>query len=477
MKRTVATVGVAALLLLAGCGSLLGGQDTATPAQTDVSTDEPTATSDEATDAGETATDSPTPTATPTETASPTASPTPTETPTDTATATDTATSTPTETPTATATQTPTASPNDSEAPDVALRGGNLSVDEDAVYANVQELLGTDVEPPTVYVREEMPGLERYNDQLAAQPFYQTFGYGSEFVNTSVYHGKTSRNGVVVMPKNASERQLETMLAHEYVHWMQFHSDVADTTGFDEFVDDTDSNQVAAGLVEGASVYVTDEYVDQYMNTSWNQTQELREQYKEGPAGRRLFRARYLYGSQYIHSQVDSPRNVSWLYDESTPTPVTSEQLIHGYTPSEEPERNLTLAVNTSETWTDISNHYDTQGEVVVRTMLRAELNRSMASTAAQGWGSDHIARLQHADNQSKRGFAWALRWDNSSEADEFAAAFEDWQAEQPTSGETAYRLVRVDSQTVAVFAGDEAFVGNATASGSNTAVQVATAG
>ncbi|MFC7195319.1 hypothetical protein ACFQL4_12775 [Halosimplex aquaticum] len=387
MRQTVATVGVVALLLLAGCGSLLGGQDTATPAQTDASTARPTATPDgtaadpTATATGSpTATDSPTPTGSPT----PTDSPTPTATPTDSPTPTPTATATPTQAPTAT----PTATPNGSDAPDVAVRGGNLSVDEDAVYADVQELLGTDVEPPTVYVRDEMPALERYNDRLAADPFYDAFGYGSEFINTSVYHGQATQNRIVVMPRNASERQEKTLLAHEYVHWMQFHSDVVDTSGFGEFVDDSDSQQVAAGLVEGASVYVTDAYVDRYLNTSWNQTQELREQYERGPAGRRLFRARYLYGSRYIHSQVESPRNVSWLYNESTPTPVTTEQLIHGYTPNEEPERNLTIAVNATGNWTDVSNHYDTQGEVVVRTMLRAELNRSAASTAATGWGA-----------------------------------------------------------------------------------------
>ncbi|WP_415381848.1 hypothetical protein [Halosimplex sp. TS25] len=464
MRQTVATVGVVALLLLAGCGSPLGGQDTATPAQTDASTAEPTATPD-GTEAD--------PTATPTD--SPTATDSPTPTPTETATPTETPTSTATSTATQTPTATPTATPNGSDDPDVDLRGGPLSVDEDAVYADVQELLGTDVEPPTVYVRDEMPRLERYNDQLAADPFYDAFGYGDEFVNTSVYHGQASPDRIIVMPKNASERQVKTLLAHEYVHWMQFHSDVADTSGFGGFVDDTDSQQVAAGLVEGASVYVTDAYVDRYLNTSWNQTQELREQYEEGPAGRRLFRARYLYGSQYIHSQVESPRNVSWLYDESTPTPVTTEQLIHGYTPSEEPERNLTIAVNASGNWTDISRHYDTQGEVVVRTMLRAELNRSVASTAAAGWGSDHVARLRHADNRSRHGFAWALRWDDAGEAGEFASAFENWRAERPASDETAYRLARVDSQTVAVFAGDEAFVANATASGTNGNVTVAT--
>jgi len=465
MRQTAAIVGVAALLLFAGCGSLVGGQDTAAPTATDVSTADQSDGSGPAVqttaDGADTPTASPTAAPTPTATATPTSSPTPT------------ATQTPTESPTTTVTPTPTATPDGESTPDVEVSGGNLSVDEDAIYADIQSLLGTDVEPPTVYVRDEMPGLERYNEYFAANPFYQTFGYGDEFINTSVYHGSASPQRIIVMPKNASERQAKTLLAHEFVHWMQFHSDAINTEGFGDFVDDTDSQQVSAGLVEGASVYVTDQYVDRYMNTSWNQTQELRAQYEQGPAGRRLFRARYLFGAQYIHSQVDNPRNVSWLYDESTPTPVTGEQLIHGYTPSEEPERNLTLSVNDTAGWEVTSRHHDTKGELVVRTMLRAELNRSTAAEAAAGWGSDKTVRMRHAENESRLGIAWALRWDDASEADEFAAAFDDWQSERPENDDTAYRLVRIDDETVAIVAGDDGFVSNATLAGSNANVTV----
>ena len=42
MRQTVDIVSVAALTLFAGCGSLLGGQDTAAPTQTDVSNDQQT---------------------------------------------------------------------------------------------------------------------------------------------------------------------------------------------------------------------------------------------------------------------------------------------------------------------------------------------------------------------------------------------------------------------------------------------------
>ena len=48
---------------------------------------------------------------------------------------------------------------------------------------------------------------------------------------------------------------------------------------------------------------------------------------------------------------------------------------------------------------------------------------------------------------------------------------------ENPVVVEDDYRVVRVDDQTLAVFAGDDAFVSDATASGSNDAVTVSAAG
>ena len=41
------------------------------------------------------------------------------------------------------------------------------------------------------------------------------------------------------MPNNASEAQVETLLAHEFVHWLQFHSDAADTGCFGGLVSNT----------------------------------------------------------------------------------------------------------------------------------------------------------------------------------------------------------------------------------------------
>jgi hypothetical protein len=52
------------------------------------------------------------------------------------------------------------------------------------------------------------------------------------------------------MPNNASEAQVETLLAHEFVHWLQFHSDVADTGGFGGFV----SNATALGSNDTVTV-------------------------------------------------------------------------------------------------------------------------------------------------------------------------------------------------------------------------------
>ncbi|MFB6150949.1 MAG: hypothetical protein ABEJ40_04000 [Haloarculaceae archaeon] len=173
-----------------------------------------------------------------------------------------------------------------------------------------------------------------------------------------------------------------------------------------------------------------------------------------------------------IYERVEDPGTLSRLYSSGTPTPRTTEQLIHGLAPAEEPELNLSVSVAGGRNWTTPPRARDTKGETVVRTMLRVELNRSLAAPAAAGWGSDRLVRLTHADDGSRDGFAWALRWDTPADADEFAAAFDRWTAERPADA-PAYRLTRLTDETVVVFAGDPGFVGNASATGTTGNVTV----
>lgn len=72
--------------------------------------------------------------------------------------------------------------------------------------------------------------------------------------------------------------------------------------------------------------------------------------------------------------------------------------------------------------------------------------------------------------NGSQAGYAWTLRWDDASEADEFQSAF----GEYADRSDERFRTERVGDETVVVFAGADDFVGNATATGNSSSVTVA---
>jgi len=60
-----------------------------------------------------------------------------------------------------------------------------------------------------------------------------------------------------------------------------------------------------------------------------------------------------------------------------------------------------------------------------VRTALAANLSVERASRAAAGWGNDSLVTFRRPDGGASS-YAWVLRWDTASDADEFAAALGD---------------------------------------------------
>ncbi|WP_232702770.1 hypothetical protein [Halobacterium wangiae] len=99
------------------------------------------------------------------------------------------------------------------------------------------------------------------------------------------------------------------------------------------------------------------------------------------------------------------------------------------------------------------------RGEAQLRFVLEYGLSRDRAAETAAGWGEDRSIHFQSIDEDA---FAWVVRWDAPSEADEFETAFAEFEANvsEPLA------LQRVGDETTVVFSGYEGFVENATASG-----------
>jgi hypothetical protein len=438
--QRLAPLAVALLLVLAGCGAGPSDGTTTAPSETDAST----------------ATDTPASTDTPTPGETGTSDQEPPDTPADT---------TPDE-------GTPSNETDDSgerTAYDIQVKNGTLPFDVNRTFARVQGLIGTDVDPRPVEIRN----LSEWRGSLprvAASPLNAALGYENVSVNWSEPSGVTRLTGYVyVHPGAGSAAAVERVLAHEFAHTIQYQANML------PWLDrlrtrriETDQAKVYRSLQEGGAVYVADAYTERYLDTETNSA-FVRHQYEQGGATYRSALAPYLFGTQYVAHVIDSPANLSTVYRTY---PRTTEQLIHNVTRAEEPEANLSVAASAPATdWRYRGD--DTLGEMTTRHSLGTELSPDRAAAAATGWGSDTLTVFQRSDETG--GWVWVHRWDNSSEADEAFAALDDYQVARQADGDRDFRTVRISDETTALVIGPESFVDAASVEGTtaNVTVQV----
>lgn len=451
VRRPPSIVVVVLLVVLAGCASPFAQESTAEPG--DVAAGGPTPTpgqspggdsADDGTADGPTAgqpTESPTPSSTPT------AAPTPTPTP----------------TPTATPTPTPTAALPDGvgESRKIAVEGGNLPVNATEVFRRVEILMATDAPTPSVTVRDDGPiNLSQGN----IGPQSDALGYEDRAGNWSecgqFQPAFASGNSVTIAPGNLSDGAVELILAHEFVHIVQ-----TEVEGYDRLSDRPFG--ISHAMIEGSAVYVANEYAHDY-DVSWGGETpfEVRECIYDSVAeSRRTLAGRYLMGGQYFDQRLDGPAELSTAYQNP---PRTTEQLIHGLGPAEDPPANLSVTVEDGGQWIGDTPHL--QGELELRSWLSLGLAGDRVDTAASGWGADRLVRFDDGDETS---VAWVLRMDSAADADELADAVADLETDLEQRETTHVRSERLDDETVVVFAGSKSFVPNAEATGEDGNVTV----
>lgn len=373
---------------------------------------------------------------------------------------------TPTATPTTSATTTSTGGPGEG-AGSIRIEGGiegvDVAVDPNQVFDRVSSILGTDAErPKTVRIVPENQATTTIATpaplfQLGVDPGVRSFtGVATTADDILVSNGQFSN------PRNA-----ETTLAREFTRSVQiregttFRVERALSSGF------TDSEKTVEAVLDGAALYVETAYWRRHVGTgespaneSWRRyrtTEDPTELYASGPAA---------FGQRYVAGRVDSPRNLSTVYENP---PRTTEAVIHGYAPGA--ERPVPLSVEaTGDAWFPISDP-DRLGELAVRLVVRTATNDSVAAAAADGWGNDRAIEFA---GRTGDGFAWVLRWDDAANATEFATNFEKYLEARANRTDglwvddtgTAYRFVRTSERTTAILYGDREFVRNVTVEG-----------
>lgn len=350
----------------------------------------------------------------------------------------------------------------------VTVTNGSLPVDANRTFARVQSLMGTDVEPRPV----EIKNLSEWRGSLpriAAAPINDALGFENVSVDWDEPTGATKITGYVyIHPGTGSAQQVERVLAHELAHSVQFQANMF--PWLDELRTGrvtTDEVKVYRSLQEGGAVYVADSYTQRYLDVQ-NNSVFVSEYMTRSPTHWSAL-APYYYGNLYLVAQTDSPANISAVYENR---PTTTEQILHNQTASEEPPANLTVETNASHPgWQYAGNN--TLGEMTTRGSLGTELNRSRAAAAAAGWGTDELTIFQTAMTE-QFGWVWVHRWDSSAEADEAATALDTYATRRGEASERAFRTVRVDEKTTALVFGPAGFVADTTVSASAGSVSVA---
>jgi hypothetical protein len=342
---------------------------------------------------------------------------------------------------------------------------GDLDVDVERIYRRVGRMLDV--------AREDWPNTSvrvRPADDSGSIGMATTYGFTNLVgIEPEPSAGDDGGVGVGAVARGLSvtlydhptfdEAAKRNILAHEFVHVLQ--TQLRPRPAVAALDDRRDRRFLVDTMVEGSAEYVQERYGVRYQNFTVNQT-ELGESWRNASAYVRLRLAPYEYGSRYFALRVDGPSEVADVYEQP---PRTAEQVLHGLAPDSERAKPLTIAANASGSPMDVDGT-ETKGELFVRLALSTELNWTRAADASTGWGMD---RLVEFGGQGDRGYAWVLRWDDPSEASEFAAAFRDYNE----TSEEAFRLASVTDETVVVYGGADYFVANATATGTTGNVTV----
>ncbi|WP_302081010.1 hypothetical protein [Salinibaculum rarum] len=378
---------------------------------------------------------------------------------------------------------------NSESAPNVTVLNGSLELDPGKVFARVQRVSDTNVTAPAA-VRVFGTSEEFYSSTPGGlgpntlPRFWHVAGLETESVNGSALefrkNGYVTGTGAVTiyLGENATVADERLVLAHEFTHYVQLQTgrqtDLNGAVGGRT----TDSAYVSRAIVEGGAVLTTDAYVREYapgeqLNSPWYD--EIQATYPAGHVGQ-FQNGRYVHGHDYAATRLDSPTALPEVYENP---PQTSEQLLHGLTPNEEPPTDLAVDTTTGDDW--VASGTDRMGEAFVRYALASDVGTERATRAAAGWGNDSLHIFRPVDGGTAS-YVWVLDWDDPANASEFEQTLRSaLDARGDSEGgvwslsdaDAAVTVAEVDGATTAVVFGSESFVAGTTVTGTTDTVTI----
>jgi len=359
----------------------------------------------------------------------------------------------------------------------VSLENHSLDIDGDLVFDRVETLVDEDVRQPPVNVQEASELPQSTTAAASQYPYmHSEFVEHLDLLNRSDDAGSPAglTNGfgnVYLVNGTGTPVEMEQVLAHEYVHSIQFRASILPWQTTLDGEATTDAFQTRLALTEGGAVYVADEYTREHLsgtNVSL-QSEQIAESFTAARAGERLLFAPYYFGPDYFEHQLDSPQQFRTVFENP---PNTTAHILHNRSADETVTLPLDTALDGGESW-DATNPDtpNTLGEITTRVALTRVLDRDRAASAATGWANDSVYAFESSDGEY--GFAWAFRFTDAENATEFQQAFEQYGDGRSTDSDLTFKTTNVSDQTVVVFSGPPAFVDNAAATGTDEDVTV----
>lgn len=259
---------------------------------------------------------------------------------------------------------------------------------------------------------------------------------------TVVVHQMTARD----LPDGLDQR---AVLAHEFVHVLQFELGVLGANGTDPPAI-TDRLYAWWAVKEGDAMITTLAYQRRYgvEGIALERYRGIDEPRGAWPS--EFSSAYYYYGTRYLQAiNATGERRTALLRDP----PESTRLLLH---PDATPvNRTLQLPFTLAEE-SFVSIDHDRFGELAIRRAFRVNgLGPERAAAAATGWRDGYVSYYYDSGGDPQTG-AWRTRWANASEAREFLAAYrrtlrglngtrtgETWRVATRTTPETFVRVQR----------------------------------
>lgn len=354
----------------------------------------------------------------------------------------------------------------------VAVVGGEIDADQDALWAWTQRALDRDVNATpavTIYntdgvgARVQSEAEAFRNLVIFEDPDDPPAGGVLAFVSPLSLNVSINADQLPRVRNGSTWRTMEGLLVHEFAHVVQFQTPVFRDNQLLALGPSTDELTAYRAMVEGGAEYFADDYTDHSsldeMGAIWADPST--------PAAYRLSFWPYYRGLEYLQGRLEAPADLWSVYEDRPPTTAA---ILRGEVPGDEPPVRE-VAVGLEDYHVEVD---DRMGAAFAEVALSRTVDPARALEIAAEWRWDALRSVQadrggDADTGDDRPLqhVWVTEWRSPEAADEFEAAMERYLAErfEPTAGGWGsvdgqqFSLRRVDDESVALVVGSEQFL------------------